>query len=119
MVLIKKNGKIRIGLDPSDINKTLKRHHYPLKTVEEIAAKVLGSKFFTVLDCFKGYWQIPLSEKTQKLLTFSTPWGRYSCLRLPYGISSAPEIFQRIMNSILQDMDHVEISMDMLQLNRN
>lgn len=112
MVLIRKNGKIRIGLDPSNINKNLKRHHYPLKTVEEIAAKVSGSKFFTVLDCYKGYWQIPLTEKTQKLLTFSTPWGRYSCLRLPYGISSAPEIFQRIMNSILQDLNNVEISMD-------
>lgn len=112
MVLIRKGGKIKIGIDPSELNKNLKRHHHPLKTVEEVAASVEHSTLFTVLDCFKGYWQIPLTPRTQDYLTFSTPWGRYSCLRLPYGIASAPEIFQRIMSSLFQDMKNVEISMD-------
>lgn len=75
MVVIKKGGKIKIGMDPSELNKNLKRHHQSLKTVEEIAAAVSGSKFFTKLDCFKGYWQIPLTKRTQDILTFSTPWG--------------------------------------------
>ncbi|KAK7584247.1 hypothetical protein V9T40_008790 [Parthenolecanium corni] len=112
MVIMRKGGKIKIGIDPYELNKNLKRHHHPLKTVEEIAATIKNSKFFTVLDCYKGYWQIPLTKRTQDYLTFSTPWGRYSCLRLPYGIASAPEIFQRIMSSLFQDLPYVEISMD-------
>lgn len=112
LVLIKKGGKLKLGLDPSELNKYIKRHHHPLKTAEDIAAVVSEANFFTVLDCFKGYWQIPLTKRTQDYLTFSTPWGRYSCLRLPYGIASAPELFQQIMSSLFQDLQNVEVSMD-------
>lgn len=56
MVIVRKNNKIRICLDPTDINKNLLRRHYPLKTVEEIAAKIQGSKYFTLLDCRRGFW---------------------------------------------------------------
>lgn len=64
MVVVKKGGKIRICLDTTDLNKNVRRRHFPLTTLEQIAARIHGSKFFTKLDCAKGFWQIKLSEKS-------------------------------------------------------
>lgn len=112
MVVVKQHGKIRICIDPTDVNKNVIRRHYPLKTLEEIAAKVAGATVFSKLDCKKGFWQIRLSERTQKFLTFATPWGRYSCIKLPFGLCSAPEVFQQIMSRLLSGVSNAEASMD-------
>lgn len=112
MVVVKQHGKIRICIDPTDVNKNVLRRHYPLQTLEEIAAKIAGATVFTKLDCKKGFWQIKLSERTQKYLTFATPWGRYSCIKLPFGLCSAPEIFQQIMTKLLTGIEKAEASMD-------
>lgn len=112
MVVVKQRGKIRICIDPTDVNKNVLRRHYPLKTLEEIAARVSGSTVFTKLDCTKGFWQIKLSKRTQKYLTFATPWGRYSCVKLPFGLCSAPEVFQQVMTKLLTGIDKAEASMD-------
>lgn len=112
MVIVKQKKKLRICLDPSEVNKNLLRRQHPLTSIEEIAARITGSKYFTVLDCKKGFWQIKVSEKTKKYLTFSTPWGRYCFTRLPFGLSSAPEVFQKVMNELLREFDKVEVSMD-------
>lgn len=112
MVIVKQHGKIRICIDPTDVNKNVIRRNYPLKTIEEIATKIAGSKIFSKLDCRKGFWQIKLSERTQKYLTFATPWGRYSCIKLPFGLCSAPEVFQQIMTTLLAGIEKAEASMD-------
>ncbi|GBP14486.1 Uncharacterized protein K02A2.6 [Eumeta japonica] len=112
MVIVKQKGKIRICIDPSDVNKNILRRHFPLTTIEEISADIQGSKFFALLDCTKGFWQIKLTERTQKILTFATPWGRYSFKRLPFGVSSAPEIFQEILTNLLSKYKNVRVSID-------
>lgn len=112
MVIVRKNGKIRICIDPSDVKKNILRRYHPLNTVEEIATKISGSKYFTLLDCKRGFWQIEVTERTQKYLTFATPWGRYCCTRLPFGLASAPEVFQEVMTSLLHDVPNPECSMD-------
>lgn len=80
-------------MDPMDLNKNTKRQHYPMKTVEEISTKLLGAKYFTKLDCENGFWQIKVTERTSNYLANGTPWGRYKYLRLPFGTTSAPEVF--------------------------
>lgn len=112
MVIVRQKGKIRICLDPTDLNKNILRRHYPLKTLEEIAAQINGAKYFTLLDCRRGFWQIPVTQRTQKYLTFSTPWGRFSCTRIPFGICSAPEVFQEVMCSVLKGIPNTQCSMD-------
>uniref|UniRef100_A0A3Q1EIG7 Gypsy retrotransposon integrase-like protein 1 n=1 Tax=Acanthochromis polyacanthus TaxID=80966 RepID=A0A3Q1EIG7_9TELE len=67
---------------------------------------------FTSLDAASGFWQIPLHPESSKLTTFITPFGRYAFKRLPFGITSAPEIFQRKMAETLSDLDGVAIYMD-------
>lgn len=112
MVIVRKNSKLRICLDPTDVNKNIQRRYYPLKSIEEIAARVHGSRYFTLLDCTRGFWQIKVSKRTEPYLAFSTPWGRYCFQRLPFGLASAPEVFSEIMNRILDGIEHTEISMD-------
>ena len=60
MVVARKGDKIRICLDPSDLNKAVRREHYPIPTVEEIASKIPEAKVFTVLDAKSGYLQMRL-----------------------------------------------------------
>lgn len=105
-------GKLRVCMDPTDLNKNITRRHFPMKTVEKISAKLSGAKWFTKLDCEKGFWQIKVSERTSKYLTYSTPWGRFKYLRKPFGITSAPEVFSEIMNRLLEGIENCEVAMD-------
>ena len=70
LVIAKQKGKLRVCLDPSDVNKYIKRRHFPLKSIEEISSRIRNSQFFTILDLKKGFWQIKISEKSQQYLTF-------------------------------------------------
>lgn len=77
-----------------------------------MSARTNGSKWLTLLDCNKGFWQIKVTDRTLKYLTMATPWGRYQFKRLPFGLASAPEIFQPIMCNLFKNIKNVEISMD-------
>ena len=70
------------------------REIHPMSSVDENLAMLGESKVFTKLDANSGFWQISLDEESKLLTTFITPFGRYCFNRLPFGISSAPEIFQ-------------------------
>ena len=112
MVTITKPNKTRICLDPKDLNNSIKREHYPMPTIEEVVAKLPQATIFSTLDATCGYWQIPVDETSSKLLTFNTPYGRFRFCRLPFGISSASEVFQRTMNQLFGDIDGCEIIVD-------
>ncbi|RXN08425.1 retrotransposon-like family member retr-1 [Labeo rohita] len=107
MVTVLKPEKLRICIDPQDLNKAIKREHYPLRTIEEIVAEMPNAKVFLVLDANHGFWQVQLDEVSSKLCTFNTPFGRYPFLRLPFGIVSAPEVFQKCIAQRLEGLDGV------------
>lgn len=112
MVIVEKGDKLRVCIDPRDLNKALKRQHYPLPTIEEISTRLSNAKVFSVLDATKGFWQLELDETSSKLLTFNTCFGRYRYLRLGFGVSPAPEIYQRRMHEMFDDLEGVEVIMD-------
>ena len=112
MVVSSRGEKIRICLDPGDLNKAVKREHYPIPTVEEIASKIPEAKVFTVLYAKSGYLQMKLDYESSLLTTMNTPIGRYRWLKLPFGIKSAPELYQRAMDEMLEDIDHAYAIMD-------
>ena len=62
----KKNGKVRVCLDPRDLNKAIKQEHYLMKTVEEIAAQLHGATIFSTLDASSGFWHVKLDEPSSK-----------------------------------------------------
>ncbi|XP_035679930.1 uncharacterized protein K02A2.6-like [Branchiostoma floridae] len=107
-----KSGKLRICLDPRDLNKAIKREHYQLPTLEDISTRLAGSKYFAVVDARSGYWQICLDEESSKLTTFNTAFGQYCFTRLPFGVHSAQEVFQKKMDSIFGGLEGVEVIVD-------
>ena len=75
------------------LNKSMKREKYILPIIDDILPKLAGAKVFSLSDAASGFWQIRLCRESAKLTTFITPFGRYYFNRLPFGITSAPEIF--------------------------
>ena len=112
VVVRKPNGDVRICLDPADLNKALKREHYPLKTVEEVASSMSEAKVFSTLDATSGFYQIKLAEESTLLTTFNTPFGRFKFERLRFGLVSAPEVFQRAVSEMLEDIEKCEVIVD-------
>ena len=90
---IKKSGDVRICVDLKHLNESIVRPKFVIPTKEDILSKLSDGTVFSSLDAASGFWQIPLDSECVKLTTFITPFGRYCFNRLPFGITSAPEIF--------------------------
>lgn len=112
VVVAKKNGQLRICLDPRPLNKAIQRAHFQLPTINEFATKLYGAKYFSVLDAFSGFWAIKLDKESADLCTFNTPFGRYQYLRLPFGLNCASEIFHAKMKQLLEGLEGVESFID-------
>ncbi len=108
----KKSGAVRICVDLKALNESVKREVHPIPTVDETLAKLAGVTVFSKLDANSRCWQIPLAEESRLLTTFVTPFGRFCFNKLPFGISSAPELFQRRMNDILEGLEGVVCQID-------
>jgi hypothetical protein len=111
-VVLKKNGAVRLTIDPKDLNGALLREYHPSSTVEEVAQRCGQATYFTVLDANQGYFQIQLDDESKNLTAFNTPFGRYRYKRLPMGITSAPELFQRAFGDIFAGVEGVESIMN-------
>ena len=112
VVVLKKGGRVRICVDLTKLNENVCRERHIMPAVEQTLAQLVGAKIFSKLDANSGFWQIPLSPQSHYLTTFITPFGRYCFRRLPFGITSAPEHFQRRMTEILADLDGAVCLMD-------
>ena len=105
----KSNGdiKTRICLDPSQtINKGLIVPKYTIPTLQEILPHFSSKKHktFTIMDALDGFTQVRLDDQSTKLTTMHTPWGRYKWNRLPYGVSSGVEEFQRRIHEAIDGL---------------
>lgn len=112
VVAAKKDGSMRVCLDPRPLNRVIRRAHYPLPTVTEIATKLKGACIFSKLDARSGFWMVEITDKSSDLCTFGTPFGRYQFLRLPYGINCAPEVFHSKVRQLLEDIEGVDSFVD-------
>ncbi|CAC5403651.1 unnamed protein product [Mytilus coruscus] len=112
VTVVMSNGDVRICIDPKDLNKAISREHYPMKTVEEVVANIPNAKVFSKIDATSGFWHLKLDEDSSKLTCFNTPFGRYRFLRAPFGIKSIPEIFQRVMTEIMENIEGAEVIVD-------
>ena len=98
----KSDGDLRICLDPEILNKAIVRQKYTIPTVEELSYKVKDKAIFTVLDLKDGFWHATLDEESSLLCSFATPFGIYKFLKMPFGLSCAPEIFQFLTEQSLE-----------------
>ena len=101
-----------ICVDLKPLNQSVLRKVHPLPRVDETLAQLSGAKIFSKLDANSGLWQIRLSQSSRLLTTFITPSGRYCFNKLPLGICSAPELFQRRMSELLTGVQGTQCLMD-------
>jgi len=112
VVVPKPNKKVCICVDLTQLNKCVKRERHILLSVDHTLAQLCNAKIFSKIDANSGFWQIELSKQSSLLTTFITPFGRFCFNRLPFGISSAPELFQKRMSFALEGLEGVICLMD-------
>ena len=94
LAILEKDGSVQICLDRKDLKNAIKQSYYPSPTVENVTSRLTNVKVFPVLDAKSGFWQVKLSDISSHYTTFNTPYGRFRWLRMPFGFSSAPEVWQ-------------------------
>ena len=99
--------KLRICLDPRDLNEALEREPYHTRSVDEITAKLQGMTVFTIVDFKKGYWMVVLRPDSRKLTCMALPFGRFQWTHLPMGTVVAQDIFQSKLDAIFIGMEGV------------
>ena len=111
-IVPKKTGDVRIVTDFRELNKWIKRKPYPLPRIQDLLQKMEKFKYATAIDLRKGYYNIHLDEESANLCTTVFPWGKYRYKKLPMGIATSPDIFQKAMNDICGDLDYVLVYLD-------
>ena len=101
----KSNGDVRVCVDLTKLNDQVKRERLMLPSVDDVLSQLSGAKVFSKLDANSGFYQIELTPQSALLTTFITPFGRFCYNRLPFGITSAPEYFQKRMQSVLAGVE--------------
>ena len=112
VVVPKPSGDIRLCVDMRQANRAVKRERYPIPTIDEVLQDLNQSKFFSKLDLNSAYHQIELSPESRDITTFGTHNGLYRYKRLMFGISCAPEMYQKVLHQVLQEYDGVHNILD-------
>lgn len=109
----KPGDEIRICMDCKvTLNRVLQTEHYPLPNISDIFASLSFARVFCVIDLKGAYQQIVVSKKSQELLTINTIFGLFQYTRLPFGVKSAPSLFQLQMDRILAGIKNVFCYLD-------
>ncbi|XP_054272632.1 uncharacterized protein K02A2.6-like [Macrosteles quadrilineatus] len=113
LVVIPKQQGVRLCGDfKVTLNQVIQHEHYPLPQPDDIFAALSGCQFFSVLDLQSAYLQMPVAESSQELLTLTTHKGLFRLRRLPFGLSSAPALFQAAMDKILSGLSGMVAYLD-------
>ncbi|XP_037505880.1 uncharacterized protein LOC119382240 [Rhipicephalus sanguineus] len=111
--VLKKDGTVRICGDfKATLNQACETEQYPLPVIQDMFASLGGGEVFSTLDLKDAYNQVPLDEGARKLCVINTHLGLFCYNRLPFGISSAPAIFQRKMDTMLAGLPGVQAYLD-------
>lgn len=93
-------------------NKAIKREYFRMPLIDEMKVKLHGAKFFTKLDLSNAYYHLELCKESRDLTTFLSENGMYRFTRLMFGVNCAPEIFQREMCRLLEEVENIIIYID-------
>ena len=112
VVVPKSDGSVRICVDLTKLNESVLCENHQLPCVDQTLGQLTGAKIFSKIDSNSSFWQASLSEESKPFTTFISPFGRFQFERLPFGISSAPEFYQKRMAETLEGIEGVICHMD-------
>ena len=112
VVVKKKDGDIGICIDYRKLNAVTKRDAYPMPRIDDILDELGQAKYITTLDLAKGYWQVPVNPQDQEKTAFSSPLGLFQFKRMPFGLSGAPDTFQRLMDRVINGLSLTKAYLD-------
>ena len=101
VLAMKADGTTRVCVDYRALNRVTKKDAYPLPRIDESFSLFHGARFFTILDLLSGYWQITMDHLSREKTAFSTRYGHFEWLVLPFGVSNGPGGFQKRINRLL------------------
>eukprot|EP00253_Pinus_taeda_P010709 PITA_10709 len=94
----KKSGEIILCVDLRNLNQVSLKDHYPLPKMDHILQRVVGSSRISLLDGFSGFNQILVHSDDQDKTTFTTSWGTFKYVKMPFKLKNAGTTFQRAMD---------------------
>nr|GEZ62273.1 reverse transcriptase domain-containing protein [Tanacetum cinerariifolium] len=104
----------RVCIDYSKLNEATRKDHFPLPFMDQMLGRLAGNQYYSFLDGFFGYFQIPIDLKDQEKTTFTCPYEMFAYRCMPFGLCNAPGTFQRCMMAIFDDIikKNMEVFMD-------
>lgn len=105
VVANKANGTIRLCVDLRRVNQAVVRERHPMPIIDDIMTRIGKGKIWSVLDVKDAFFLLELDDESKDITTFITHRGLYRFKRLPFGLVSAPEMFQRTMDEMLADCE--------------
>jgi len=98
-VLVKKKGgnKLRVCVDYRDLNACTLKDHFPLSFISTIVDEVAGKELYNFMDGYSGYNQVSIAPEDWHKTAFTSPWGTFVYVVMPFGLCNASVAFQRIM----------------------
>jgi hypothetical protein len=114
VIVPKANGKLRMCIDYTSLNKACPKDPYPLPRIGQIVDSTSGCDFLSFLDAYSGFHQIRMSREDRKHTAFVTVNGLYCYVVMPYGLKNALPTFVRAMSKTFGDLirDKVEVYVD-------
>lgn len=112
LIVKKKDGGNRICLDFRKLNKLTIFDAEPMPDIAEIMTQLSNSKYFTMIDLSKGYWQIPLDRNSRQLTAFQTSKGLFQFVVMPFGLVNASASFNRLMRMLFSKTENVRTFVD-------
>ena len=105
VVLVKKgNGKWRMCVDFTDLNKVCLKDSFPLPKIDQLVDSTAGHSLLSFMDTFSGYNQIPMDEQDKENTTFITNMGLFCYRVMPFGLKNAGATYQRLVNKVFKPL---------------
>ena len=109
VLVIKKNGQVRIYINFWDLNRAYPKDDFSLPHIDLLIDNTAGYEMLSFMNIFSGYNQIRLAEEDQDKTSFTTPWGTYCYVVMPFGLKNVDATYQRAMMAIFHDVIHIDM----------